>query len=611
MTSEREQRERERARQAVVEGRQRARHLSDSLATHREVMARHALNVLTTDHRAFMAAIGKADVTLDVAFTESNRTHDDQPFWRSATKSFTNFSQIKVRVPVPSLRTPLRDFVVGVRGILHHESGHVRFTIPLPELWERGLAELGSLGRPDLSVRSLQMAWNCLEDQRMEAAVVRATPRIATYFAPMVLAYVLAETQAQGYMNGFQKQGVDALGPWLAVAGRDYLPDSVRARARDDFDEFAQPLDLSADDWFDIVVRYLGATTEADMLLALFDAHDFLTRLLDAVGGGEAGGQQHLKTMSMMQTKESLAKKITNASEQHQQMTDSGGTDPQGSASHPKRPEDHPDDDATLGRDQPHAAGAEIDEVLSRVNARFAAGLLSARPAGTARPMYENEIAEARALAFEMRDALEVFRTRHSPVWMHHQEHGYLDPVAYRTRQPGERTYRREPRNYDANGLGLHVSFLADRSGSMWSNMTVLSQTMWATKVACDLLGIPNTMVLWSDRRRTERVLEYDDAPKVYASEGGTDPLDAFDDLDTHVYEHDLHHLVFVFTDGDWATPSAVTEWRRDDRTFAIIGLGCPLSSLQKDAEVVIPISSIRQLGAVVKTVLAERLLML
>ena len=65
----------------------------------------------------------------------------------------------------------------------------------------------------------------------MEAAVVRATPRIATYFTPMVLAYVLADTEAQGYMSGYQKQAVEALGPWLALAGRDYLPDDLRAQA--------------------------------------------------------------------------------------------------------------------------------------------------------------------------------------------------------------------------------------------------------------------------------------------------------------------------------------------------------------------------------------------
>jgi hypothetical protein len=220
-------------------------------------------------------------------------------------------------------------------------------------------------------------------------------------------------------------------------------------------------------------------------------------------------------------------------------------------------------------------------------------------------------VAAARVLSHDIRDALEVFRTEKSPVWARHQEHGYLDALAYRTREPGARTYHRQPQQWDTNGLGLHVSFLADRSGSMATDMEVLSQTLWAVKTACDAMDIPSTMVLWAESHQTVRVMEHDTTPLVYSGRGGTDPLMALNDLDTHVTDDELHHLVFVFTDGDWATVSSLTEWRHPDRTFVIIGLKCEDAIADKDADIVIPITSIVQLGAVVKHVLADHVAML
>jgi hypothetical protein len=225
--------------------------------------------------------------------------------------------------------------------------------------------------------------------------------------------------------------------------------------------------------------------------------------------------------------------------------------------------------------------------------------------------MPDSLLAAARALSYDIRDALEVFRTEKSPVWVRHQEHGYLDPLAYRTRQPGDRAYRRQPQQWDTNGLGLHVSFLADRSGSMATDMEVLSQTLWAVKTACDAMDIPSTMVLWAESHQTVRVMQHDNTPLVYSGRGGTDPSMALNDLDTHVTDDELHHLVFVFTDGDWATVSSLTEWRHPDRTFVMVGLHCEAAIADKDADIVVPITSIAQLGAVVKHVLADHVAML
>ncbi len=607
MTTDWETSERERARAVVLQARERARSRDDSFLALRRTNAQHALAVLVSDHRAYMAAIGKADVELDVAFSDADPRRTDTRLWHAMNKAYTNFDKILVRVAVPHLRTSLREFVISVRGTLHHESGHIRFTIPLPELWARGSAAWQHRPGGTVSVKQLQTVWNCLEDQRMEAAVVRATPRIATYFVPMVLGYVTADVERQGYMSGAQVTAIEALAPWLAMAGRDYLPNAVRVEARQAFDEYAQQFDIASDDWFDVVARYMGASEEPDMVEALLDAHDLLERLLQGIADDADSGQQHLKTMSMMQTKEALAKKLNNSGEQHQQMTESNGVDAREGATHPRPPQDQREEDDP-GRDRYARANADIDDVMSRIGERTAASSLSNSLEVTSQPMYSRERSEAEVLSYAIRDALEKFRTQKLPVWLRHQEHGYLDAVAYRTREPGERTYHREPRNYANRGLGLHVSFLADRSGSMWSGMMALSQTMWAVKTACDALDIPNTMVLWSDGRRTTRVMEHDDIPRVYDTGGGTDPTAALDDLDHHVRDEGLHHLVFMFTDGDWSSPESLTEWHRDDRTFVVIGLDCVDSIVNKDAQVVIPIRAIGELGAVVMHVLEDYL---
>jgi hypothetical protein len=557
-----------------------------------------------------MAAIGQGDVTLDLAFTESRTDGSAKPSWRSTAKALTDFSTIRVRVPMPALRTPLREFIVAVRGILHHESGHIRFTIPLPELIARGASALDAQDSADLRVGTLQMAWNCLEDQRMEAAVIRATPRIATYFVPMVLAYVLAETEAKGYLSDGQRAAIDGIGPWIALAGRSHIPADIRVEARDAFDGVVADHGLGSDDWFEIVARYLGATDPSEMLQAVVDAHEFLAQLMDLVATERDTGASHLSTMAMVQTREALAKKITDTSEQHQAMTDSEGADPHDSASSPDWPEAPNGESQPAAREAYASASAEVEDVMSRIDEQVGAGVLSCNVDSRSYPMPEGLLATARMVSHDIRESLEVFRTERSPIWVRHQEHGYLDPLAFRTRQPGERTFHREAQQWDTNGFGLHVSFLADRSESMTTDMPALSQTLWAVKTACDALGIPSTMVLWSDGRQTVRVMEQDDAPLVYTSSGGTDPRQALEDLDSHVTGDGLHHLVFMFTDGEWATVKSLTEWTHADRTFVIIGLHCEASISNKDAEIVIPITSISDLGVVVKHVLADHVAM-
>lgn len=641
--------ERDLTMRIMQEQRDRAADRVDPMIVQRISSANHALNVLSGDHRAYMAAIGHKDVEVNVAlhiknFVDPRRSHTFAVLKEEKVVAYTDFSKIVVTVPPPALSRSLRDWVTEVRGILHHEAGHVRFTTPFPDLYRIATGcDVISLDNS----RSIHMAWNTLEDQRMECAVVRATPRIKNYFVPMVLNVVL-DTDYPGdraAMNDIQKSAVTRLSPWLALAGRSYFSNEVRAQAKADFDTFGHHFGLSSDVWFDIVSRYVSATDEETMVKAVLDAHEFISTISretgssDAGSGGEEDGDELPGSFwGESQTKENILRKIANPNERHDSMNDGRSkSEIEDSASEVTDPTGNGDDsDSDSGDDEEGEGGdsvgrgnansvidqikeemekaqqqlsdsSEIDDIMSRIHDRVSSGRLPVEGAlEHSRAMSDRHVAAARVLSFSIQDALESFRTEKSPVMARHQEQGYLDPLLYRTREAGETTYHVEPQNWNNNGLGIHVSFLADRSGSMSTDTVPLSQTLWAVKTACNALGIPSTMVMWADTNETARVMEDNDDPVVYNSRGGTYPIVALDDLDTHVTEKDLHHLVFIFTDGEWSSVASLDDWQDDNRTFVIVGLNCREKILSKGADVIIPIASISELGSHVKHILEE-----
>src|SRR5262245_30872469 len=89
------------------------------------------------------------------------RTHSDIDAW-------PEFEQILARYPVNE--DPRMQAAV-LRGILYHEGGHISWTMPLADLLQMAANEgyRTSFGLHDAAYRT---AWNILEDQRMEMAVV-------------------------------------------------------------------------------------------------------------------------------------------------------------------------------------------------------------------------------------------------------------------------------------------------------------------------------------------------------------------------------------------------------------------------------------------------------
>jgi hypothetical protein len=147
------------------------------------------------------------------------RTNATEGAW----KAWTDFDQIVVTY---HLHDDVRLTAAILRGMLYHEGGHVRFTIPFAHL--RNLAETeyqaihgdkAELPMHADGLSAMQKAWNGMEDQRMETAVVSDSPRKAIYFTPMIL------TELMGNPNAAKNN-------WPLLVWRRYIPRHLRDRAR-------------------------------------------------------------------------------------------------------------------------------------------------------------------------------------------------------------------------------------------------------------------------------------------------------------------------------------------------------------------------------------------
>lgn len=190
--------------------------------------------------------------------------------------------------------------------------------------------------------------------------------------------------------------------------------------------------------------------------------------------------------------------------------------------------------------------------------------------------------------------ALNSFVTQSAPIWQNRKDVGVIDPLAYRTKAVGERNFRRHLDDHGNTALDVHVSMLCDVSGSMGGSyyggevqrpIVALSEALYAMATACNNLGIGATYTLWSSGGQNYRVwADNNPQPVIWPAMGGTDPMTALDDLDTHNKEEAASHLVVIFTDGAWANnfPS-LTRWAADGRTIVLVRYGAYDGDMQKD----------------------------
>jgi hypothetical protein len=506
--------------------------------------------------------------------------------------------------------------IIALRGVCQHELGHNLHSIRPRVLWEHPSTQAVVTQRNCITQMSFLHVANILEDQRMECRMVRDVPRLAAYFTVM----------AERWLQGDNK--------WVLVAGRSFLPEEVRALALAAFND-----DVKAQQWLQVVNRYKTARSVKTMAEAIVDGWDIIQGMpvpegteherpywqrpstpedhADADERAENGA-----TEPVVMPKPQGDQGASGASEsdedgsdgdQEQGQGQSGSEDDQDGSESNGGADGETDSSTDADSGNGAATGKtdldeqverqtdankaveeavkkaaqealeeirnsesdDIEETVSEVRKQAEDFRLSRLPDNRFQDMHPITLDLAMKIAERMRLSLQQWVTAAAPVWQSHQEQGVIDALAWRTHRVGERDYHRSMTGTGSEGLDLHLTLMADASGSMSDHMGPLSAVMYGTAAACDELGIDRTMVLWSDNTSTHRVWDKEAATPIHMeSDGGTDPIMALDDMTTHNENGRGHHIVVVFTDGQWGGFGSLQEWADDNRKFILVKFG-------------------------------------
>ncbi len=273
------QRERQRlAREQATLGEQLANEAKRQMVL-RDASARHAH--VTPEHVAISRGIVRR-VAGVLASEHVSVPIEVRPTPKSGgtLSAYTDFSRIHCTYRV---QDDPRMTAAVLRGILYHEGGHIRWTVPWGEL-----SNMVKRSHPAVfnghDAGYFHRAWNILEDQRMETAVVSDSPRKAAYFTPMILAEFTSSLDA-------------AAANYPVLAWRKYLPRHIRTGARrlfivrhsdiDDIEDLTTAMEAT-------IERYITATDPLTMVQCVVDFHEIMGNFRPmAVNMDDAGHSRH------------------------------------------------------------------------------------------------------------------------------------------------------------------------------------------------------------------------------------------------------------------------------------------------------------------------------
>lgn len=511
--------------------------------------------------------------------------------WTTNPECWTDFRKVVVKLPLSSFGgsrygedkenavtyETISAAVATVKGALQHEFGHLRFTVPFGTLAK-------GRDRGTHQPRDLQMIWNMIEDQRMEQRVVRAVPRIASYFTQMVGKLVL--------LGGINDRA------WEFVACRDYLPAEVRDAARDAYAGDAAEIERR-------IRAYCNAETMDDMWDALMSVAEMVSpqprRGVDTHVDPERNGGEFDEDEAERRMERARVPADDDADDDAE--GDDDGTDADGEGGEGSDIDGDTDDEAegdnsgdTAGNSDAESEGdsdddAEsqddsqgvgsgdgeksiIEDMIKQAEEEIAAdsdidtitkqvmGTLSGEGTGSKMPVYagakveftddRREACEAQAL--QMASGFNELLAARAPHWVVGQEHGVLDALRFRTHRPGERDFYTDLEGEVVDTLDTHLSVLVDNSGSMIGDrMAQACEAMFVLARSAEMLNMPADFLLWNSGHGSTQRVHVDGAEPVhYEVGGGTSPGEAITDSLDHASEDAAHHLVVIVTDGQW-----------------------------------------------------------
>lgn len=509
----------------------------------------------------------------------------------------------------------LRQIAAETRGLFYHEVGHNLFSVQLSDLlteaWKNGYVVPEDCARiserhvdpvtaSEVPTRwatssTFRTAWNCLEDQRMETALVEESPQIAAYLTIMALRHIV---------HG------DSPTAWALAAGRFFLPEQVRVAAKSMWSLSGSPVD--ADTVEQVVLRYITADDAVTMVQCCLSMLSILDRMNPNATGHDhwekvPTGEAKERIQNAAQKTQQAVAQRSNSDSPHQTTADAPGkkndtesdsdesetpandaagnaedgvTDPGENPSHGKNGAGSDSSEEVMPRwaaeNQIRDSLSEaldaldedenLDDDVAAINDAYASD-------DGALPMWKhvktstNEEVASKALSIvdDIERAFMLATEDCAPRWESGQRRGVLDVMRYSSRQPGDVEIFR---NYSDSGdpaADLDVTLFLDISGSMDGTGDDLGAAAWAVKTACDRLGIGCDVALFNEGGY--QLWGIEDRPyeiPTIGSAGGTNPSQAFDAL---LFEERSKktHLVMVMTDGAWSNGVVMNPWKKSN----------------------------------------------
>lgn len=490
----------------------------------------------------------------------------------------------------PVTREALRE----VLGVGYHEVGHCLFTLPMADLALPGA--------------EYKTAWNWLEDQRMEMAVVRSSPAIAAYFTLMVTNVVVAP----GTLDE----------AWWLLCGRLYLPKRLRRAAREHFVE--QYGDEAARRVERVVRDYCEADTVAAMREAVVKAHLLMQELrpeqpaaaedhafaaganqfedmaeraaagafesddddwdldedeewdeddLDVVGGGESTEDED----ASKEPGDGVQQDEGEPTEPGESQAGSGSPQEDGQSADEQT---GPLEQAAQEAAEEAAREADAGDIMRQAMRSLVesagtgeSGFSSLTRSYGSERLNNDLVQQAEGMAHDFVRALEAASAYNQPTWKRRQDRGGIDAVAYRTRRPGETDYRRQIVGSGHEGIDMAVSLVLDTSGSMSSHVAALSVTAYAVKKACWEVGVPCSVSTYNSVCTMRSTADDEPEPSVFHAAGATRIGEALQALpEQRAGKSD--HLVLVLSDGHIADGRESFGVLRATYDAYIIGIG-------------------------------------
>lgn len=459
--------------------------------------------------------------------------------------------------------------IAKLKGLTYHELAHIMWTI-----------STSSLFRKTIINRKHDMAWNILEDQRIEAFLVTKY-RHQKYLVPTVHDIALNITGDSSW----------AVKAHVLTHGRRYLSDKVRNLAR-----VAWVGGLSeADEIANIIDEYLMIVHDRDNVKALVLVEMFYNLIKQHFSGcgmddhsWQRTSENKLKVIKRNEENSELSEEIKKQLEEEAQSGNKqeNSRDQQDNSDEDSQADDKGGSDSSnVAQELSDALEAEVQDAIDGLEA---AGeiestieqygkFLNTRGNFDAHKVSDAQMfsvpQQIKIVPAKIAHELKQITSRFGSQVTRKQYDGDLNVLDYRTRKPGQPLkvfdkYQREQK-WEA---ALEVAVLIDRSGSTCGNAMskpfrgctgiiadVSCLSAWCVKGAIDSLPNSECTVITFDTAYNHELL-YDRHKRVnkdrYVScfpRGGTAPYSAINESVKLFDETSAKHkMLIIITDGIW-----------------------------------------------------------